>query len=302
MHLGVAKAPVRVQAGANLTLAGSNNTPSAKARAITFAGTGLNAKNPAVRFTSAACWNQADSITWILAGDATMYNAVEGEMGTFLWANVQANGHTLTLTGVSNAANFRFGRTCAWSGGGTVVVKGVSLSASTAQNEGFAVAEGETAPQFTFTNGARLIPDSHEIFDLIQQADFAAGTQILTKNGNKAAAPFQRLKGAPTATANITNLIVRGVYRARAADVFAATPTVLTSAGAVTFAAGATFELDDPLAKPVTARYTLCEAAGGVAGKPQPAGATAAAGWQVSKQGATRLLIGPPVCTVILLR
>ncbi len=302
MHLGVAKSPVRVQAGANLTLAGKDNTPSAQARTITIAGTGLNAKNPAVRFTSAACWNQAHSITWILAGDATMYDAVEGEMGAFLWSTVKANGHTLTLTGVSDKANFRFGRACRWSGGGTVVVNGVSLSASTPDNGGFAVADGEPAPQFTFTNGARLIPDSHGIFNLIRQADFAAGTQILTKNGNKAAAPFQRLEGAPTATADITNLIVRGVYRARAADVFASTPAVLTSAGAITFAAGATFELDDPLAKPVTAQYMLCEAAGGVTGKPQPAGATAAAGWQVSKQGATRLLIGPPVGTVILLR
>lgn len=304
-HLGVAKASVRVQSGASLTFA--DNVCAAQDREITIAGTGVSADTPAVRFTTACTWNKAESVKWILSDDATMYISVAGEMGVFLWGNVNANGHTLTLKGVSGA-NYRFGRTCAWSGGGTVVADGVALSASPRDNAYPAVVDEKAYaptdgiyPLFKFINGARLLPDSHEICLLVANVDFAAGTQIDTKDSKKAYVTFKDFTGAPTVSANITNFVVRGSCRARAADVFAETPACLTSGGAVTFLPGATFELDDPGAKPVAGLHALVEAAGGVSGKPRATGETAKAGWHVSRANATRLQLGlpPGACFVI---
>ena len=306
-HLGVAKQGVQVRAGANLTFADA--TRAAHNRTIRIAGTGTGTQNPAVRFSGNSLWNKADTITWILDDDATMYNNCTGETGVFLWANVQANGHTLTLKGKGTEANFRFGRTCSWTGGGAVVVDGVSLSASPHDNNypsvvnptAYAPTDNQF-PLFTFRNGARLMPDSHELFSLIARADFAPGTTIQTKAPRKTYAVFQELVGTPTAASTITNLVVAGSYRARAADVFAEAPSLLTAAGALTFADGATFELDDPSAARPTSTYTLCEAAGGITGKPLPAGGTAQAGWTLRADGATRLLLGPAASTVLLLR
>lgn len=310
-HLGVAGQGVQVRAGANLTFAnaGSAATRAALNRTIRIAGTGIGTQNPAVRFSGGYLWNKTESITWILDDDATMYNNCTGETGVFLWSHVQANGHTLTLKGRGADANFRFGRTCTWTGGGAVVVDGVTLSASSYNNAypdivnpaAYAPTDN-TFPLFTFRNGARLVPDSHELFSLIARADFAPGTTIRTKDARRTYAAFQELVGTPTVAATITNLVVAGSYRARAADVFADAPSLLTADGALTFADGATFELDDPSAAPPTTTYALCEAAGGITGKPLPAGGTAQAGWTLRADGATRLLLGPAAGTVLLLR
>ena len=292
-QLGVAKGPVHVWNGANLTVAGGSKVIAS--RTVTVSGTGISESNPAVRFTSNVVWDKTDSATWTLEGDTTMYAAATGENGTFLWGGIYMNGHHLTLNGVENG-HFRFGRSFNWRGGGTVTVSRATLSASSATKGDYKISEGAD-PKFFFTNNAKFVPDDGNICDIVKDCDFAYGTRIAPKYADVPVS-FTNLAGAPTGTVNAATVTVTGKYAARSADVVAGKHA--TFAGAFAFGAGATVELDDPSIPLST--YTLATAAGGIAGKPATAGATAAAGWSVFKRGANTLCIGPMPGTILVVR
>ena len=297
LHMGVAKGPVHVCDGANLTLAGS--TKNAQNRTITISGRGFSRENPAVRFTSSVTWDKTDSVTWVLEGDATMYSATSGENGTFLWGTIHTHGHTLTLDGTSSA-NYRFGRSIGWYEGGTVVVSNVILSASSSGNSDQSSSykiKDNIVPKFIFRNGARFAPDDDDIGTVVKDCEFETGTRIAPKYAD-VPVTFTNLTGAPTGTVNAATITVTGKYTARSAEVSAGTHAIF--AGALSFGENATVELDDPTIPMNT--YTLFTAEGGVANKPVTTGATAAAGWSVFKRGANTLCIGPTPGTVLIVR
>lgn len=292
-NLGVAKGPVHVWNGASLTVAGLNKVVSS--RTVTVSGAGLGGQNPAVRFSGSAVWDKTDHATWVLEGDTTMYAATTGENGTFLWSAINMNGHKLTLNGIEGS-HYRFGRSFDWSGGGTVTVSRVTLSASSATKGDYKISQGPV-PKFFFTNNAKFVPDDVNICDIVKDCDFAFGTKIAPKNAN-VPVTFANLTGAPTGTVNAATITVTGKYTARSVEVTANKHAIF--AGALAFGANATAELDDPTIPLST--YTLFTADGGISGKPVTTGATAAAGWSVFRRGANTLCIGPMPGTLLIVR
>ena len=290
-QLGVAKGPVHVWNGACLTLAAHL---AAQNRTVTVSGAGIGAEYPAVRFGT-NYWDQTSYVTWELEGDTTMYAATAGMNGTFLYGTIYMNGHNLSLNGVTDG-NFRFGHTFKWWGGGTVTVSNATLSANaTSIANGFQIMD-ELTPKFFFTNGAKFVPDSAAICNIVKDCDFASGTQIAPASATTLT--FRNLSGAPTGTANATAVTVSEKYTARSADVVAG--TYATFAGALAFGANATVELDDPTIPRGT--YTLFTAAGGIATKPDTTGETKAAGWRVIRCDANTLCIGHAPGTIIVVR
>ena len=293
--LGVAKAPVEVKDGGALCLA--NDGQSINSRTVKFEGDGLGGVNPAIRFTGKAVWNKAESITYELTGDATMYNNSTGENGTFLFSTIKMNGHKLTLKGIANS-NYRFGRTCLWSGGGEVVVaSGVAVSAATKEkgSDGYRVKSGEALPTFTFQGTSKFLPDNADIFNLIKNVTFANAAILSTKSGvTDVAATFDTLQGAPSVGDGIAKVTVNKTYLANKADLVAG--KALTLSKPLTFTDGATVTLDDLTAyeKPVK---TLIATASSIIGKPKPDAAAEAAGWRVAKEtnadGTVSLYLGP---------
>jgi hypothetical protein len=264
-------------------------------RTVTVSGAGLGGQNPAVRFSGSAVWDKTDHATWVLEGDTTMYATTTGENGTFLWSAINMNGHKLTLNGIEGS-HYRFGRSFAWSGGGTVTVSRVTLSASSATKGDYKISQGPT-PQFFFTNSAKFVPDDVNICDIVKDCDFAVGTQIAPTNAD-VPVTFTNLTGAPTGTVNAATITITGTYTARSAEVSAGTHAIF--AGALAFGANATAELDDPTIPLST--HTLFTAEGGISGKPVTTGATASAGWSVFKRGANTLCIGPMPGTYLIVR
>ena len=291
--LGVAKAPVEVKDGGALCLA--NDGQSINSRTVKFEGDGLGGVYPAIRFTGTAVWNKAQSITYELTGDATMYNNSTGENGTFLYSTIKMNGHKLTLKGTAKS-NYRFGRTCLWSGGGEVVVaSGVAVSAATKESNGYRVESDAALPTFTFEGTSKFLPDSADIFNLIKNATFANAAALSTKSGKtNVAATFDTLQGAPSVGDGIAKVTVNTTYLANKADLVAG--KALTLSKPLTFTDGATVTLDDLTAyeKPVK---TLIATASSIIGKPKPDAAAEAAGWRVAKEtnadGTVSLYLGP---------
>lgn len=293
--LGKAKSSVHVCEGAALTIAGT--TKGVNERKVTFSGTGVKADTPAIRFTGTADWNKTASVDWTLEGDATMYNNCSGECGTFLWGTMHMAGHTLTLKGIA-AANYRFGRSFDWYGGGTMIVNGVALSASSGTATAFAVKDNMGRPTFKFVNGAKFIPDNTDIFNLVKVVDFAAGTQLAPKNAT--ACSFAKLTGPVNASSEKVNgLTITESYTVRTADLLAAEPKTMSVHGALAFSTGAVVEVDNPSA--LERKTYVIATADSLLGTPKTTGALAEAGFTVSKRG-TSLVLGPPQGTMVIVR
>ena len=292
-RLGVAKGPVHVWNGANLTILGKQD--AIVQRTVTVSGTGMDATHPAVRFSGGVNWSTANTVTWVLEGDTTMYAAVTGQNGTFLAGTIYMNGHNLSLNGVTDG-HFRFGNSFNWYGGGTVTVSNATLSANQPADANAFQIKDESTPKFFFTNGAKFVPGGSAICNIVKDCDFAAGTQIAPSSATTLT--FRDLSGAPTGTANATTVTVNGKYTARSADVVAG--TCATFAGALAFGANATVELNDPTIPRGT--YTLFMAVGGITTRPVTTGDTRAAGWNVFKSDANTLCIGPARGMAIIFR
>ncbi len=291
--LGTAGKPVYVHAGAALTLAGGGE--SVKDRTVTISGTGLSATVPAIRFTEKNAWNKVSSVTWVLEDDATMYNNCSGENGTFLWGAIKMNGHALTLTGIAEA-NYRFGRTFKWHGGGRMIVDGVKLSSSSGDSATTFKVDTGDIPLFVFVDGASLVPDNADIFNLIKNVDFTAETKLDPKNMTPCT--FAQVTGPMDASSKKVNgVTITGSLKARAADLTVS--KAMTVNGTLAFGTGVTMEVDDPAAL-ANGRYTLATATA-ISGRPKTTGATAAAGLVVYCQG-TSLMLGPPNGVIILVR
>lgn len=312
-NLGVRSEPVRVWSGANLTIAGSG--AAINARTVYISGTGTASTYPAVRFTETSAWNKANEVRWILEDDATMYDAVNNAAdGTFLNSKIDTRGHTLTLTG----GNYRFGRSCSWYGGGTVVVSGsyvssspVDDSAKTPTTTSFEPKDGNY-PVWKFRSGATFAPDNMEFCYLASVLDFETTNCTWTaKDGAALPHDFKvrAIAGVPKVNDKILSISISSNLTAHAADLFAAAPAVFKMAGDLKFEAGATFSIDDLSnladATPDSAKITIAEVTGEgkkVLGKPKADAALRAKGWTVLRDGAQRLVLGPKPGAVILLR
>ena len=292
-HLGVAKGPVHVCAGACLTLVGGSGQIAAN-RTITISGTGESAEFPAVRFAGTAWWETATSVTWVLEDDATMYSAVSGSNGTFLTGTIRMNGHHLSLNGISGS-HYRFGRTFNWYGGGTATVSRATLSASTPLSPGYRIMD-DLVPKFVFTNEAKFVPDDASICNLVKDCDFVYGTSV--EPANSCSLVFDNLAGTPSFSAKATAVTVNGMYTARTADAIAGRLGAI--AGSLVFSAGATVEIDDPTI--TMGRYDVLVASGGITGSPKTSGDTKTAGWSCWMNGSTTLGIGPRPGFVLILR
>lgn len=312
-NLGVRYEPVRVWPGANLTIAGSGSAISV--RTVYISGTGTDASHPAVRFTETSAWNKADGVHWILEDDATMYdNVFNAGDGTFLNSKINTQGYTLTLTG----GNYRFGRSCSWYGGGTVVVSGsyvssspVNDSAKTPTIDAFEPKDGKY-PVWKFLNKATFAPDNMEFCYLASVLDFETTNCTWTaKDGAELPHDFKvrAIAGVPKVADKILSISISSNLTAHAADLFAAAPAVFKMAGDLKFEAGATFSIDDLSkladATPDSAKITIAEVTGvgkQVIGKPKADAALRAKGWTVLRDGGQRLVLGSKPGTVILLR
>ena len=293
-HLGIAKKEVTVKSGGCLTVAGSGK--SIDSRTVNIEGTGVKAEEPAVRFTSGSAWNKTQYITWNLTDDATMYDNVgSGSNGNFLWVNFHMNDHTLTLTGKSGGV-YRIGRSCAWSGGGQMVAKGVKLMSTTSSasltkpsTTSFSYKDGKR-PKFVFRDSATFAPESYEIQYLVTDIDFATadsqfapGKNDDAKNlPNALAFSFYRFAGAPVVGENLEALTIESNYTIHAAQLKAGKTLTLTCP--LTFKSGSTVTLDDLSGYPKPVR-TLIATASSIAGKPKADAALKAAGWSVVKEG-----------------
>ena len=297
-QLGVANKAVTVRSGANLTIAGGG--ASISARTVKLEGTGLRADAPAIRFTGSSIWNKAENITWRLTGDATMYDNVgNAANGNFLYSTFYTDGHTLTLTGTSGGT-YRMGRSCAWHGGGQMVVRGVRLSSTPSSNTvktpsktAFSYKDG-TRPKFVFQNSgsktAIFAPESCEIQYLVTDIDFATADCHFTPGVNNDAKDlphalafsFHRFAGAPVIGTNLESLTIENNYTIHAAQLKADKTLTLPTGKPLTFKDGATVTLDDltAYAKP---EKILFATASQINGKPRPDDAAAEAGWRVTK-------------------
>ena len=294
-HLGVAKKEISVKSGGCLTVAGDGE--SIDTRTVNIEGTGVKAEEPAVRFTGSSAWNKASSVTWNLTGDATMYDNVgNGSNGNFLWATFQMNDHTLTLTGKSGGV-YRIGRSCAWSGGGQMVVKGVKLMSTTSANNvtkvsttSFSYKDGKR-PKFVFRDSATFAPESCEIQYLVTDIDFATANSQFAPgvSGDAKGLPhalafsFYRFAGAPVVGENLESLTIESNYTVHAAQLKAG--KTLTLACPLTFKSGSTVTLDDLSEYQNPVRTLIATAEGGITGRPKADAALKEAGWGVVKEG-----------------
>ena len=289
--LGVAGGYVRVHDGANLTF-GALLSGNPASRTIYVSGTGLSPEYPAVR--SETTWIEAGN-TWVLEGDTLMYGVATSSSTFFNDGYINANGFTLTLKGVSGG-NFRFRIRCGWSGGGKVIVDGVSIYSSYGSGKGFRVDSGDV-PLFAFKNGARLVPNNGDLCGLIKNCDFEYGTQISAENA--AAFSFLNLTGAPEALTKVTSISVSGLFSVRAADVVAG--HYATASGSLSFGANATWKIDDPTAL-ARGDYTVFTAAGGITGKPKADPSMGDADWRAYLSDANTLCIGPKLGLRVIFR
>ena len=298
-----------MKSGGCLTVAGGSK--SVDTRTVNIEGIGVKADEPAVRFTSSSIWNKTQYVTWNLTDDATMYDNVgDAANGNFLWVTFKMNDRTLTLTGKSGGV-YRIGRSCAWSGGGQMEVKGVKLSSTTSANDvkvasttSFSYKDGKR-PKFVFRDGATFAPESYEIQYLVTDIDFAtANSQFAPgKNDdakdlpNALAFSFSRFAGAPVVGENLESLTIESNYTVHAAQLKAG--KTLTLACPLTFESGSTVTLDDMTGyeKPVK---TLIATASSITGKPKPDAALKAAGWGVVKEDNSLYLDAQQGCTVIV--
>lgn len=293
-HLGVAKKEISVKSGGCLTVAGGSM--SIDTRTVNIEGTGVKADEPAVRFTSSSIWNKTQSVTWNLTDDATMYDNVGSDSnGNFLWVTFKMNDHTLTLTGKSGGV-YRIGRSCAWYGGGQMVVKGVKLMSTTSANTvtkvsttAFSYKDGKR-PKFVFRDSATFAPESCEIQYLVTDIDFATansqfapGVSADAKNLPHALAfSFYRFAGAPVVGENLESLTIESNYTVHAAQLKAG--KTLTLACPLTFKSGSTVTLDDLSGYPKPVK-TLIATASSITGRPKADAALKEAGWGVVKEG-----------------
>ncbi len=289
--LGVAGGYVRVHDGANLTF-GALLSGNPASRTIYVSGTGLSPEYPAVR--SETTWIEAGN-TWVLEGDTLMYGVATSSSTFFNDGYINANGFTLTLKGVSGG-NFRFRIRCGWSGGGKVIVDGISIYSSYGSGKGFRVDSGDV-PLFAFKNGARLMPNNGDLCGLVKNCDFEYGTQISAENA--AAFSFLNLTGAPEALTKVTSISVSGLFSVRAADVVAG--HYATASGSLSFGPNATWKIDDPTAL-ARGDYTVFTAAGGITGKPKADPSMGDADWRAYLSDANTLCIGPKLGLRVIFR
>ena len=312
-NLGVRYEPVRVWSGANLTVAGSGSAISE--RKVYISGTGPDSTHPAVRFTENSAWNKASAVHWVLEDDATMYdNVSNGGNGTFLNAKINTQGHTLTLTG----GNYRFGRSCSWYGGGTVVVSGSSVSSSPVSDEAktptttsFEPKDGNY-PVWKFRNKATFAPDNMEFCYLASVLDFETTNCTWTAKDGAAIPHDFRVRavaGVPKVADRILSISISSNLTAHAADLLAAAPAVFKMAGDLKFEAGATFSIDDvsglPEATPTAEPIVFAEVTGVAAkivGRPRASDELRAKGWHVVRRGDRQLAIGLCPGGVIFIR
>lgn len=295
-HLGVAKKEVSVASGACLTVAGGSKTING--RTVNIEGTGLKADQPAVCFTGNSVWDKLASVTWNLTGDATMYDDVGNDAnGNFLWVTFRMNDHALTLTGKAGGV-YRIGRSCAWSGGGQMIVSGVKLMATpsgsgmTKPNTGaFTYTDGKR-PKFVFRNdGAKaaiFAPESYEIQYLVSDVDFATSDCLFAPGKNDdvknlphpLAFSFHRFAGAPSFGENLESLTIENNYTIHADQLKAG--EVLRLEKPLIFGNQAMVTIDDLAAyqKPVK---MLIATAPAITGCPKADAAAKEAGWRVVK-------------------
>ena len=300
-RLGVANGPVHVRSGASLVLAGAGGR-MINGRTLHLAGAGVAANCGAVHFAKGVSWERARSITWELDDDATL-SSDEPSLGngTFLYAVINANGHTLTLKGGA----YRFGWDCAWRGGGKMVVDGAVITASPAKENEWPVwttfkNDAKNPGAFFFRNGAKLAPDTPELLSMLDDVTFETADCVLGATvGTREASlkmprqyVFRRFSGTPTIEdvgnskvvdeARSISLSVTNCYVVRTADLLATPARVLTvPTGAVSFSPECRFELDEPNALS-GGTHTLCRVLGASAaieGRPRSAGATSDAAW-----------------------
>lgn len=296
--LGVPSGYVRVHDGANLTLAApTKGFTQIKGRTIYLSGAGLSTEYPAVRFDYN--WIEPGN-TWVLEGDAAMYvnTVATSAYNTFFnECVVRANGHALTLSGVSGA-HFRFRYGLDWYGGGTLIADGLPITSSDGVgSKGFRIVEGD-APLFVFKNGAKLRPGINKFCGLVTNCWFDAGTELYPLSASMNLS-FKDFGGAPTVHANAASISIGGVLSLKAADVLAG--RFATASGSLSFGANATWKIDDPGAL-ARGDYTVFTAAGGISGKPKVDLSMGDADWRAYLSDANTLCIGPKLGLRVIFR
>ena len=236
-----------------------------------------------------------------MEGDATMYvNTIAGSSYNTFFNEcfIKANGHTLTLSGVSGS-HFRFRYSLGWYGGGTLIADGLPITSSEGigSTKGFRVESGD-APLFVFKNGAKLRPGIDKFCGLVTNCWFDAGTELYPLSASMNLS-FKDFGGAPTVHANVSAISIGGVLSLKAADVAAG--RYATSAGALAFGENATWKIDNPGAL-ARGTWPVFTAAGGITGKPKADPSMGDADWRAYLSDANTLSIGPKVGLRVILR
>ena len=281
---------IRVHSGAHLQIDGGGST-RISSRWVYLSGSGgsINSSTCTVRFMGTAYWAKSKDIRWVLEDDASIY-IESGSNGVFYQGQVRLNGHTLTISRNNSDASCNMSNASTWYGPGTVIVDKVKLSSD---NGGYSIASG-SAPKFMFKNGAIFAPADATACNIVNDVDFATGTQIAPSTST--ALTFDNMIGIPTISANVSSLTINNLYTARAVDVLAG--RYPTMSGSLVFGQNAKWAVDN-IGSLSREEYTLWSAAGGVSGSVKRSAGDEYRGWRSSLTGTTFAIDGRRLGTVI---
>ena len=272
---------IYVHSGASLMLAPeTDSTNIVNKRTIHLEGSGYNglAIPGALAFDTLWSWQVLYDCAIALEDDTVISSrGTASQHGLFSYATLDMKSHTLTLTcGTDKQANYRFRLGRSIQNAGTIILDRAKLS--TTDND-ISILPANTL-KVVLKRGGALAPYRASFFNGIASIEcIAASTgtsgRINADNPN-ITVTLKDVSGPLTIDSKVTATIT-GTLSAKASDI--AEGKVLTSANALTFAAGSVFALDQDVELPATvegdpATYTIATSTAGVTGRPRASGLT----------------------------
>ena len=272
---------IYVHSGATLLLAPeTDSTIILNKRTLQLEGSGYGglAVPGALAFDTKWSWQVLYDCSIALEDDTVISSrGTASQHGLFTYATLNMKSHTLTLTcDTDKQANyrFRFGRSI--QNAGTIILDRAKLSTT---NDGIEISPADTL-KVVLKRGGTLSPYRASFYDGISSIECtAASTGISGRiNADSAdiAVTLKDVSGPLTIDSKVTATIT-GTLGVKASDI--ADDKALTSANALTFAAGSVFAFDRDVELPPTvegdpATYTIATSTVGVSGHPLASGIT----------------------------